>query len=74
MVVPSYALSNRSRNKRKPANPTDTTESSESGNVRKKVRWDGEITEQDEETDDTSDECAILEKVRVPEFVEGGVI
>ena len=42
------------------ADPTDT---SDSGNIRKKVRWDGDITEQDEETEETGDYDARSEKV-----------
>ncbi|THH28695.1 hypothetical protein EUX98_g5476 [Antrodiella citrinella] len=64
MVVPSPTSSNRNH-KRKPdaAEPIDSTEPSESGNVRKKVRWDGEITEQEDETDETADESASPEKI-----------
>lgn len=77
MAGPSGASHKRDQ-KRKVAlvRDADPTESSDSGNVRKKVRWDGDITEQDEETDETEDDSSRTEKVRdisrvfvVPVFV-----
>lgn len=42
----------------------DSTESSDLGTARKRVRWDGDVIEQEsEETDDTEEESARSEKV-----------